>query len=153
MPVRRFKPRKLSAETKEKLLAYVRAGAYLETAAAACGLSSRTVREWVRVGARASRGDLRDFFTQYEQARALGELRHVGIIAKAAETEWTAAAWWLERSRPARWGRQLRLHVERECADIAAALKDGLDDDEFDRVAEILAARLDLGPPSAAGEE
>jgi len=47
---------------------------------------------------------------QDERQARVGVLaaRNVGIIKTAAETTWTAAAWWLERRRPADFGKRER---------------------------------------------
>jgi hypothetical protein len=37
---------------------------------------------------------------------ALSEARAVVLILRAAQTDWRASAWWLERRWPERWGRR-----------------------------------------------
>jgi hypothetical protein len=47
------------------------------------------------------------FFEDVEAARAASEVRAVTQIQQAAmDGTWQAAAWYLERSQPGRWGRQ-----------------------------------------------
>jgi len=41
----------------------------------------------------------------------VAENANVSIIYKAGREDWRAAAWWLERRFPARWGRRRRAEV------------------------------------------
>jgi hypothetical protein len=53
-----------------------------------------------------------DFCEAVEKTRAQAEVRAVALIRKAAmDGTWQAAAWFLERSHPGKWGRQGRLEV------------------------------------------
>ena len=47
-----------------------------------------------------------EFREAVEKARAEAEVRNVVYINEVAKTNYQAAAWWLERSFPKRWGRQ-----------------------------------------------
>lgn len=44
-------------------------------------------------------------------AEAEAELRCVGVIRRAADTDWKAVAWWLARKNPERWGYERRHRV------------------------------------------
>ncbi len=46
------------------------------------------------------------FYIQTTKARAQSEIRNVGVIQQAAENDWKASAWFLERKFAARWGRR-----------------------------------------------
>ena len=47
-----------------------------------------------------------------EKARADAVVRNVGLIQKAAtDGTWQAAAWWLERTMPQQFGRQIKAEV------------------------------------------
>jgi transposase-like protein len=87
----------------------LRAGAYIETAAAAAGVSASTVHAWLR---RAEDhpddcgSPFLEFLEAVEKARAEAELDAIRTIREAAPRSWQAAAWYLERSYPKRWGRQ-----------------------------------------------
>jgi transposase-like protein len=48
-----------------------------------------------------------------EQAQARAESDYVRKIAKAADKDWRAAAWWLERRRPDAFGNRETLRVQR----------------------------------------
>lgn len=114
------RPTKLDDEMQEKLVQAIRAGNYMETAAAFAGISKDTLYRWLRRGAR-ERKRLEDdedailnpeeapfvrFSYSIEKAQAESEVRDVSLIGKHAEYTWQAAAWRLERKFPARWGRK-----------------------------------------------
>ncbi len=54
-----------------------------------CGLSRETFYQWLKTKA--------DFSDIVEKAEAENKRGMIAIIRKAAITQWTAAAWWLER--------------------------------------------------------
>jgi hypothetical protein len=73
---------------------------------------------WARLAAssRAKPKDSETPFAEFadaiQKAQADAETRNVALIAKAAQDgTWTAAAWWLERKYPERWGRKERHEV------------------------------------------
>ena len=102
------RPTKLTPKLQERIAGFVRAGAYVETAAAAAGVSKVTLYAWLKRGA-AGEGPFAAFAEAIEEAQALAEMRDLALIGKAAETEWAAAAWRLERKFPDRYGRRTRL--------------------------------------------
>ena len=105
------RPSKLTPEIQDRIVAAIRAGNYVETAARHAGIDPATFYRWMERGAKERSGKYREFRKAVEKARADAEVRHVAIIAQAATKRWEAAAWWLERSFPDRWGRR-RYEVE-----------------------------------------
>lgn len=97
------RPTKFTAERRECILDAIRAGNYVETAARAAGVGKSTFYEWLE--------RFPEFADAVEKARAEAETRYVAVIEQATVTSWQAAAWWLERSAPDRWGRRERGHV------------------------------------------
>lgn len=122
------RPTKLTPELQEEICKAIRAGNYIETAAAFAGISKNTLYEWMKRGAREkerlaknprakvkkSEAPFVEFSDAVEKALAAAEVRDVMLIGKAAETQWQAAAWRLERKFPERWGRKERLEVAAE---------------------------------------
>lgn len=121
------RPTKLTPDLQEKICQAIRAGNYLETAAAYAGISKVTLHEWMRRGRREmerveeaeGRARIRkkeapfvEFLNSVEKALAEAEVRDVILIGKAAEVNWQAAAWRLERKFPDRWGRRERQRPE-----------------------------------------
>jgi hypothetical protein len=106
------RPSKITRELVDKIIGIVRAGNYLETAAAAAGINKPTLRAWLKAGARSKTNDLFAQLAQgVEAATNEAEARHVAMIAKASQAgAWQASAWYLERKFADRWGRQ-RLEI------------------------------------------
>lgn len=95
--------RKLTPETRDRILALIKAGNYRETAAAAVGIRGDTLREWLRRGAREEGTIYSDFAELMDQAEAEAEARDVALIGKAGQEDWRALAWRLERRGKERW--------------------------------------------------
>lgn len=119
---RRGRPDKLTPETQDRIVKMLLAGNYLETAAAAAGITKSTLYEWLRRGTRVRNGEVPPskqsafdkrasvFSDAVEKAAAQAEALMVQRITVASEEDWRAAAWRLERRHPDRWGRK-RLDV------------------------------------------
>ena len=101
------RPAKLDDEVAGRLIEVLRMGGYAETAAAVAGISRQTFYNWLERGDPEGRAEadapFREFRERVEAARAEGEARNVGLIARAASKDWKAAAWMLERQYPDRW--------------------------------------------------
>ena len=123
-PRRRGRIPLLNQQIQDNIVSAVRAGAYLDDAAAMSGISRHALFEWLAKGRdahqKADQGhELSDRETLYadftdavETARAEAQLRNVAIIQKAAnEGTWQAAAWYLERTNPRKWGRHETFEV------------------------------------------
>lgn len=76
-----------------RLVAALRAGAYLDVAARASGVDVDAL------------DDHPELLERIATARAEGEVASVAVISQAARSNWQAAAWLLEREYPDRWGR------------------------------------------------
>jgi hypothetical protein len=95
----------LTPDVAETVIGALRAGNYLETAAAFAGISVSTLRNWLRAGRRGSSPELADFYRMVQQARAAAEVEALERIRR--DPAWQAAAWRLERAYPERWGRRV----------------------------------------------
>jgi hypothetical protein len=96
---------KLTPERQAKIVNAIRAGSYVETAAAAAGIDKVTLYRWLKRGGRFPGTIYADFADAVNEATAQAEMRDVLTISKAAgEGDWRAAAWRLERKYPKRWG-------------------------------------------------
>lgn len=104
----------------EQFADIMRSGVYLETAAAYLSITKETLYAWLRRGARerhrlendenAKPDPAEDIYLRLsdaiKKAVAEAEYRDYTIIEKAAETQWQAAAWRLERRFPERWAKK-----------------------------------------------
>jgi hypothetical protein len=108
----RGRPTKFNRALAEQIIQYIRAGAYIETAAVAAGIDKATFYAWMKKGASAKDGDFKAFHDAVNQAMAMAEVRDVLLIGEAAKESWQAAAWRLERKFPDRWGQTRRVEVE-----------------------------------------
>lgn len=101
------RPTALTPEIHNRVIAYIKAGGYVETAAAAAGVNKSTLYNWLKRGAKEDAGIYRDFSESVEKAMAEAEMIDVARINKAAQDGvWQAAAWRLERKHPDRWGKK-----------------------------------------------
>lgn len=114
---RRGRPTSLTPEVRDAIVQAIRAGNYLDDSAAYAGVSIATVYNWLERGRQARLilddvGDIApseaiflEFLDAVESARSQAVVRNVALIQRAAETNWQAAAWYLERTNPRKWGR------------------------------------------------
>lgn len=119
------RPTLLTPELRDKICNFVRIGSYIETAVAAAGLSKETFYAWLKDSAHLhtlkrnalENGQpfeptddelaLMEFSDALEKAMAESELADVAVVKQAAANgEWQAAAWRLERKFPKKWGRR-----------------------------------------------
>jgi hypothetical protein len=120
---------KLTPETQKIILDGVAVGITRIFAAKRASVDDSTVRRWMIRGQREKSGIYRTFFTALKKAEADAVARNVAIIQQAAKggqvtertttttrkrngdtvttiserfatSQWTAAAWWLERTQP-----------------------------------------------------
>lgn len=102
------RPTLLTDEVAERIANLLAAGNHDEVAARSAGVAPRTLREWLHRGLSSAARDepYRRLRARLDEARANGEASHVARIARAAaDGDWKASAWFLERSYPSRWGR------------------------------------------------
>ena len=106
------RPTKLTPQVQARIVQAIVGGNDITVAAAYAGIGKTTFYEWLERGRKAKTGPFADFADAIQKAQADAETRNVALIAKAAqEGTWTAAAWWLERKYPERWGRKERHEV------------------------------------------
>jgi hypothetical protein len=98
------RPTKCTPELTSAIAADVSLGLPGEVAAVAHGVGRSTFYRWLKWGRRREPGFI-EFRDAIQKARAEAEDHFVGIIREAAAKSWQAAAWWLERRSPRRWGR------------------------------------------------
>lgn len=107
-----------------RLISALNAGSFFDDACSYAGVGKSAAYEWLARG-RAAReeqeekgekfelpGDERiyaEFAEAVERARAGAVIANLAIIRSAAQSgQWQAAAWWLERTSPEKYGRHQR---------------------------------------------
>jgi hypothetical protein len=117
------RPTKLTKELQVKIVEAIEAGNYQEVAAQSVGICRTTYFDWMKKGKEQKTGIYVDFSDAIQKARASAEMSCVSIIQAASHDSWQAAAWWLERTSPDRWGRTQR-EVERRIAELLKAVEE-----------------------------
>jgi hypothetical protein len=140
------RPSKLTAALQQKLVTYIKAGAYLNVACAACGIDYTTYRNWVAKGETAASGKFFEFFQAVNLAEAEAEISLVLEWRALARDNWAACAEFLSRRFRQRWGRstsvelagpqggpiqvqQIDQAIEEELAKLAAQISGQADDE------------------------
>lgn len=105
---------KLTPQTQARIFQAIRAGNYKNTACAWAGISETTLQNWMKKGRAAT--DDKDPYARFlaglNEAIATAEVHNVAIVQKAAEKNWQASAWMLERRHPERWSRNDKQRIE-----------------------------------------
>jgi transposase len=98
---------KLTPKAQELICSLIASGNYASVAASAAGISEQTFYSWMERGRNKEKKFL-EFLEAIKKAESDAETYRVGRIVAASAEHWTAAAWWLERKFPDRWGRKER---------------------------------------------
>jgi hypothetical protein len=111
------RPSLLTPELTEQLIAMLRVGNYVHVALRVVGIAGPTWRKW-KARARSDAPEdapYRELATRVAGAMAEGQIRHVATISRAADQDWRAATWLLERQCPELWGAvSVRLRADAE---------------------------------------
>ncbi len=107
------RPAKLNDETVKTIVDAIKVGCPIRVACQAAGIGLTTFKSWMIRGKSTAEIDapFRAFRAALKKARSHGETYALGIIQAAMPDHWQAAAWFLERSKPRRWGRIDRLNA------------------------------------------
>jgi len=111
---------KLTEERFKQIVNLVKVGNFASVAASAAGISEATYYGWLKRGREEGEalkeGESGSIFFEFleaiKKAEGQAEARSIMRIQTASEENWTAAAWYLERKYPDRWGRKDRSKVE-----------------------------------------
>lgn len=118
------RPTKLTPELQSEIVQAIKAGNYMETAAAYAGLAKSTFLDWMRRGRRErerlqanarakpmkTEAPYLAFSDAITKALATAEVDAVTRITDQGKQNWQALAWRLERMMPEKYGR--REHVD-----------------------------------------
>ena len=91
---------KFTKATKDRIIESLKVGASIQMACDSACIGRTTFYEWLKRGEQESSGAYRTFKNSVSKASAEGGIHMLQLISVAAEKDWKAAAWKLER----RWG-------------------------------------------------
>jgi len=102
------------------LCAQVEGGVTLRVAARTHGISRTTLYNWLAHGAKG-REPYATFRARLERSQAACEVGLTLSMFEASKDDWRAAAWFLEKRFPKRWGSKHRLDVVKAPGDMTDA--------------------------------
>jgi hypothetical protein len=108
----RGRPTAYTAELGEQLCKLVGLGVPIGVACRAEGIGKRTLYRWREFGA-AGREPYVGFVRKLNRSLAKAEAAITLHVVRAAQRDWRAGAWWLERRHPQRYGAKQTLRLEK----------------------------------------
>jgi transposase-like protein len=103
--------KKLSAELVDNVLDLISKGHTIKAACAYSDIGQTVYYNWMKQGRADADADVesdeRRLFDGVPDAEAKHEQAHLNVIIKATKKTWQAAAWYLERRYPERYGRRV----------------------------------------------
>lgn len=112
MTKRRGRASKLTPEVQARIVKALEAGCYFDAACEGAGIGESTGYRWLERGEAGDAG-YREFREAVKRAEAVAEAGALAAIRSAYQGgTWQAAAWYLERKHPERWGKSDRLKLE-----------------------------------------
>lgn len=150
---------KLTETVKQTIIDNIEQGLNYESACLSANVSYSTFREWMRRGTdtdgnRQSNELYAEFAEDVNRAVARSEMNLLEGIRRAAETDWKAAAWILERRFPQHWSnnRKIKLEADKKIQQLLGNLFWLLPTDNYKEllkaISEIDAIDLNLGQMS-----
>lgn len=152
----------LTPEVQNAIVALVRAGNFVGTAAQASGIPASSVRVWLKRGRdaieRPSRSEHKReldapyviFYNVLSRARADARTAMVMTVQVAAKDDWRAAAWYLEKTDPQHFGAKLEIRLNPQRIR-AVAEAEGIDPQELALEMQHLAIAATAPDPAASG--
>jgi hypothetical protein len=107
----RGRPSKYTPELGQKLCALLAIGVPISVACRSEGVGKTTLHTWRAQGA-AGVDPFAAFVAELERALAKAEAAITMHVVKAAQQDWRAGAWWLERRHPERYGAKQTVRVD-----------------------------------------
>lgn len=108
------RPTKLTKDVQDKICSALRAGNFRTVAAQWAGVPLRTFYEWMGRGKEEPDRPEAKFRQAVIEAEKAAEVRAVGLIMSAAQSDPKHAEWWLSHRWPERWADQERKRIRAE---------------------------------------
>lgn len=93
----------MAVEQKE-IVDWVASGNFYEVACMLAGVELETFYRWMEQGKERRDEVSRAFYLEVKRAEAKAEAERLQVVLEAAETNWRAAQWLLEKRFPDKWG-------------------------------------------------
>ena len=97
---------KLTRELISEAEKWIKAGNFTTVVCQYLGIHQSTWYRWMAEGEKAKKGIKKEFYDRIKKAESHSEMRNVQLIQQAGNETWQAAAWYLERKFPDRWGKR-----------------------------------------------
>lgn len=91
------RPSKFTKARKDRIIQAIKAGCTYELASDYAGITRKTLWEWLKKGEDPKNRAYVTFSNEIKKAEAEGAMVHLGNIEKAAQKDWKASAWMMER--------------------------------------------------------
>lgn len=105
------RPCKLTPELQGEICQYIAGGNTFERACILVGIHRVTFMRWRNKGQIAKSGKFCDFCNAVKRAEEQFKAHNIDLIQQAANKQWQAAAWLLERKYPEEFGRREKIEV------------------------------------------
>ncbi len=141
----------LTPAVRDAICEQLTAGSTLKNAANMAGIHETTLHDWRSRGRQAEADGKRDVYLEFLDrttiALAAGKNRLIGCIAHAAEEQWTAAAWLLERKFPEEFSLKVNDIVANQLNKFVDRMRARLPPELY---AKVIDAMTDDSPPSGS---
>jgi hypothetical protein len=114
------RPTRYSDALAEQLCNLISAGVPIRVASRSLGIARSTLYEWRDAGRRGLDPYV-VFESKLERALSRAETSLTLNLVRAAQKDWRAAAWWLERRHPERYGAKQTMRVEKAPTEMTEA--------------------------------
>jgi hypothetical protein len=114
------RPTRYSDALADQLCNLIGAGVPIRVASRSLGIGRSTLYEWRDAGRRGLDPYV-VFEAKIERALSRAETSLTLNLVRAAQKDWRAAAWWLERRHPERYGAKQTMRVEKAPAEMTEA--------------------------------
>jgi len=122
-------------------------------AAQIAGIPASTFHNWMRLG-KEGNPHLWEFAEDVENAMAIAEGKAIDMVIKAAETDPENFKWWLERSRPEAYAKDVNARVHGELENFVKRLEAALDPATFEKVLSVFVGQpIAMLPHNGSNEE
>lgn len=131
----------LTKPIRDEICSLVAQGNFLLSACRQVGVAPALVKKWLTFGELRPGSIFEDFLLDLQAAEAYAEDQALQRIQEAGKDTkyWAAAAWFLERKYPERWGNNGRINVmvKKELEDFIRHLQDCLPKEIFRLIVEV----------------